>query len=352
MNKKYQVFISSTYIDLVEERKEVIQALLELDCIPVGMEMFPAADDDQWTLIKSLIDDCDYYILIVGGRYGSLNNEGISYTQMEYEYATNKNVPIISFLHKNPDNIPTGKSEKDPIKTNKLHAFKELVQKKLCRYWESPSELGSQVSRSLVRLIKEKPMIGWVKANFVTSEDSVKEILELKNQVESLKKQIKFNSEHAPQGTENLSQGEDFVNLKYVITTSSQGNSMIADWDEDIEYENKEFDVKTSWNDIFREISPLMIDEASEIVLKDKLLALFRSKNHDKESDELKTMRYQKISSARLENNSFNQIKVQLKALGLINKRERKRSLKDNETYWGLTDYGDFLMTRLIAISK
>src|SRR5690606_28751076 len=49
-----------------------MQALLEIDCIPVGMELFPAADDDQWTLIQRLIDDCDYYILIVGGRYGSL----------------------------------------------------------------------------------------------------------------------------------------------------------------------------------------------------------------------------------------------------------------------------------------
>ena len=47
MNKKYQVFVSSTYKDLTEERQEVIQALLELDCIPVGMEMFPAADDDR-----------------------------------------------------------------------------------------------------------------------------------------------------------------------------------------------------------------------------------------------------------------------------------------------------------------
>ena len=101
MNKKYQVFVSSTYKDLTEERQEVIQALLELDCIPVGMEMFPAADDDQWTLIKRLIDDCDYYILIIGGRYGSTNENGISYTQMEYEYALSQDIPIISFLHKN-----------------------------------------------------------------------------------------------------------------------------------------------------------------------------------------------------------------------------------------------------------
>lgn len=75
MEKKYQVFVSSTYQDLQKERQEVMQALLELDCIPVGMELFPAADDDQWTLIKGLISDCDYYVLIVAGRYGSIDRK-------------------------------------------------------------------------------------------------------------------------------------------------------------------------------------------------------------------------------------------------------------------------------------
>lgn len=74
MNKKYQVFVSSTYEDLREERQEVMHALLELDCIPSGMELFPAADEAQWSLIKGVIDECDYYILILGGRYGGLSS--------------------------------------------------------------------------------------------------------------------------------------------------------------------------------------------------------------------------------------------------------------------------------------
>ena len=73
MDKRHQVFVSSTYEDLQNERKEVMQALLELDCIPAGMELFPASNEDQWTLIKRIIDDCDYYIVIIGGRYGSTN---------------------------------------------------------------------------------------------------------------------------------------------------------------------------------------------------------------------------------------------------------------------------------------
>ena len=56
MDKRYQVFVSSTYRDLIDERREVIQALLELNCIPAGMELFVAADDDQSALIQVIID--------------------------------------------------------------------------------------------------------------------------------------------------------------------------------------------------------------------------------------------------------------------------------------------------------
>src|SRR6266704_2128879 len=104
-DKRYQVFVSSTYEDLQMERQEVMQALLELDCIPSGMELFPAADEDQWSLIKRVIDDCDYYIVIIAGRYGSIGPEGKSYTQMEYEYAAQKSIPVFGFLHAEPGKI-------------------------------------------------------------------------------------------------------------------------------------------------------------------------------------------------------------------------------------------------------
>ena len=82
MDKRFQVFISSTYADLKEERQKVIQTVMETDCIPAGMELFPAADEEQWKFIQRVIDDCDYYILIIGGRYGSLTDEGVSYTRL------------------------------------------------------------------------------------------------------------------------------------------------------------------------------------------------------------------------------------------------------------------------------
>nr|WP_321540740.1 DUF4062 domain-containing protein [Flavobacterium piscinae] len=55
MNKRYQVFVSSTYADLKEERAKVIQTIMELDCIPAGMEIFPAIDEEQFEFIKKLL---------------------------------------------------------------------------------------------------------------------------------------------------------------------------------------------------------------------------------------------------------------------------------------------------------
>jgi Domain of unknown function (DUF4062) len=190
MEKRYQVFVSSTYKDLQEERQQVMQALLELDCIPAGMELFPAADDDQWSLIKKVIDDCDYYMAILGGRYGSIGKDGKSYTQMEYEYAVSKGKPVIAFLHKDPGKIPSEKSEQTPEGKSGLAAFRQLAERKMCKYWDTPEVLGSVVSRSIIKLMSSKPAVGWVRADLVPDETASKEILMLKKKIEETSKSV------------------------------------------------------------------------------------------------------------------------------------------------------------------
>ncbi|MGO7550591.1 DUF4062 domain-containing protein, partial [Rhizobium leguminosarum] len=71
------MFVSSTFRDLFDERQDTIRNILDLNHIPAGMELFPAADVEQLDYIKKVIDDCDYYLLIVGGRYGSLDADGV-----------------------------------------------------------------------------------------------------------------------------------------------------------------------------------------------------------------------------------------------------------------------------------
>lgn len=343
MEIKYQVFVSSTYKDLLEERQEVIQALLELDCIPVGMELFPATDDDQWTLIKRLIDDCDYYILIVGGRYGSVSETGISYTQMEYEYALSKGIPTISFLHKSPENIPSGKTDADKQLREKLDAFKLLVQQKMCKYYETHVELGSIVSRSLVRLIKDKPQPGWVKATFLPSEDAAKEILELTKQINHLKLELSKSKAVAPEGTEDLSQGEHKIKLEFIVT--AKGNEYR------ISTKKYESNVELSWNEIFAEISPVMIDECQESTIRSKINEVLYRNTLKKLEEEVKKEN-RSIFQYSIKDNDFQTIKIQFRALNLMTESIKKRAVSDNSTYWKLTPFGDVVMTRLRAIRK
>ena len=51
-DKRYQVFVSSTYEDLQEERWEAVKVLMTMDCIVAGMEYFPAVDEEQFEYIK------------------------------------------------------------------------------------------------------------------------------------------------------------------------------------------------------------------------------------------------------------------------------------------------------------
>lgn len=351
MDIKYQVFVSSTFKDLVDERQEVIQALLELDCIPVGMELFPAADDDQWTLIQRLIDDCDYYILIIGGRYGSLNDKGISYTQMEYEYAVSKEIPVLSFLHKKPELITIGKSDNNPELQKKLETFKELAQKKVCKYYETSVELGSIVSRSLVKQIKDKPRTGWIKADNFLNEESAKELIDLRLQVDTFKRQLFSSDIKAPKGTEDLSQGDDFFKIDF---------SHRSDWDQFgsvYSGSNKAKQIELTWNQIFAVISPLLIDEAKELSLTspiNDLITKTHKENERKEAEKSNT----KLSPSFLSKNyaltkeAFHTIIIQFKALGLITMSDKKRSIKDNGKYWTLTFYGENLMTKLRSIKR
>lgn len=350
MEKRYQVFVSSTYEDLRDERQEVMQALLELDCIPAGMELFPAGNEDQWTLIKKVIDDCDYYIVVIGGRYGTIGPEGISYTQMEYEYALSQNKPVIGFIHKDPAKIPAGKSEKSSEGQKKLQEFRNLVQQKMCRSWESPVELGSVVSRSVIKLIKNSPAIGWVKADLVPDISTTEEILRLRQKIEELQTQLSESQQVSPIGTENLAQGNDKVEIHYSYFLYSERKSN----NESVMFSNRYKTISdvylTTWNDLFSLISPLLIDEASDLTIKNAISEVIIS--GIKNPDEIRSFsRNQRIN---IDENDFNMIKVQLIALKLISKsiKRKNRSVNDKATYWTLTHLGENQMMVLRAILR
>jgi hypothetical protein len=164
MDKRYHVFVSSTYEDLKEEREELIRVLLRLDCFPSGMELFPATDEDVWNLIKRVIDDCDCYMVILGGTYGSrVRPGGMSYTRKEYEYAVSKEKPILAFLRDPP--FPKTKRAQSRKDIKDLERFRSLLKRgRNCAHWRTSADLAGCVAVYLRRFIEESPAIGWVRA--------------------------------------------------------------------------------------------------------------------------------------------------------------------------------------------
>jgi len=191
---RHQVFISSTYKDLIDARYEVSQALLRCDCFPAGMELFPAANEEQFNFIKKIIDECDYYILISAGRYGAIEpKSGRSYTELEYDYAVQQNKTIIRFLHKDPFSLLRGDllEQTDSGKAMLRDFRKKVSERHLIRQWLTSSELGKEVILGVLEAKRTFPTAGWVKSgsesNLINDHGGKNEILNsLRSQVEIL----------------------------------------------------------------------------------------------------------------------------------------------------------------------
>src|SRR3712207_4390062 len=99
IKKKLQVFISSTYTDLKEERQAAVSAILKAGHIPAGMELFTSGDESQMGTIKRWIDESDVFMLILGGRYGSVEpTTSLSYTELEYNFAADSGMPFFAVV--------------------------------------------------------------------------------------------------------------------------------------------------------------------------------------------------------------------------------------------------------------
>lgn len=167
MQKRYQIFISSTFENLKEERNLLIQSILRHGHYPAGMEWFPAIDEKQFEYIKQVIDESDYYVIILGGLYGTITADGKSFTEKEFDYAVSKGKKIISLIQQSP-NI----TEKEDFRIIKFTQFrKKITEHSLVSFWNAKEELSSIFITSLEETIKIFPTQGWLKCNSNSCED-------------------------------------------------------------------------------------------------------------------------------------------------------------------------------------
>jgi hypothetical protein len=347
MDKRYQVFISSTFLDLQDERQAVLKAILEIDHMPAGMELFPATDDTAWGLIQDVIDSSDYYILIVGGRYGSRDDAGLSYTEKEYDHAVAAKKPVIALLHRNPETLPRQKTESDTESWDRLKRFRAKVEKgHTCVYWQNADDLKAKVIVGLTAATKRHPAVGWIRADKAPTEATLVEVLALKSRITELEAEAAAARDSPPPGTGLLAQGEDRFELG--VEFVSRERLAGYPFHEDTAYTAN---VKLSWNAIFAAVAPSMINEAADSALH-RTFREFLLREARRRFEHRKEFADRELRDFSFRKDEIETCIVQLRALGLIRESDKKRSVKDMGTYWSLTPYGNTLMVQLRAIRR
>jgi hypothetical protein len=348
MDRRYQVFLSSTYEDLKEERLEVMKALLELDCIPAGMEYFPAGNEEAWSYVTDLIDDCDYYVVVLGGRYGSTDSEGVSFTEREYRYAIERGVPVAAFLHANPDEIIAGKSEKESEKRQRLEEFRALCRRRLCKEWSTAHELGAVVSRSMTQLIRRNPRPGWVRADALATEEATRQILDLRERIERQADEIERLSQAAPEEYEQFAQGEDAFTLEIRVTLYKEG----AAYRDPDRLQQVHYRTAPSWNELFSFIAPRIIDGGTESQVRGALNSGLKDMSYAALLEQYPAHTPKSASAAM---GDVNTILLQFVALDLIVAKteivEGKNGPKERRT-WELTPRGRRYMLQTLAVRR
>lgn len=153
--KKNSVFLSSVYSEFIDERRDVINAILQNGDLPICMEKFNSSSGRTTDILRRYIMECDYFVLLIGDEYGDIEPQSqVSYTEYEYNVAIELGLKPIVFLKR------TNK------RTEQAKKFVERIQKSnvgLWRNWDTLSDLVTSVITSLREAEINDPRDGWVR---------------------------------------------------------------------------------------------------------------------------------------------------------------------------------------------
>lgn len=321
MQKKYQIFISSTYEDLKEERDQAIKAVLEMGHIPVGMEMFSAADEEQWKLIARQIEETDYYVLIVGHRYGSETTEGISYTEKEYDFAISKGVPTLGFIINDDAPWPKTNIDSNSRKKKKLDAFKVKVKGKLVHFWNNKEDLHGKISISLIKAMNTNPRVGWTKSSESIGTEVTKELSRLSTENSILREEL---SKLKLQKEEVTDEVKNVVNIMNENTRRFQVRKTSV-WADSVFH-------KKTLLDMFLDIAPNLINERPSLEIAQNIA--------------LKIVGPKYFKNWPIGKNLTSGYIADFVALDVIEPSKKKHSVHDKEDYWTLTKLGKQVLKR------
>jgi hypothetical protein len=176
----FNVFVSSTYRDLKEEREKVIEAV-EKVCKAIGMEKFLPDEKSTLEVCLENLKKCDIYVGIIGSSYGSIIPEnqlkevegenyekykGLSFTHYEFRKAGELGIPRAVFIIN------------EESKEDEISKFKREIEDSVSPvYFNNLDELSEKVERLLKEKIPEWTLEGKLKIpDFYDREEELDDI--------------------------------------------------------------------------------------------------------------------------------------------------------------------------------
>jgi hypothetical protein len=305
-DKKYQVFISSTYKDLVEERRDIARAVLDLGHIPAAMEYFPAMDEEQLDYIKRIIDECDYYIIVIAGKYGSTDEGGISYTEREYDYAKEQKKTVLGFPIFDPNKLPREQTETETSSIEKLEKFRsKLMEGRLIKTWQDRRDLEIAVIKALPAAFQRYPQTGWVRTPKQSSENYLEEINDLRKENEKLLLKLNTLSTKAIPTIDNLAGLDD--KFDFHVETRSLYDASLG---------RGRYSASKSWHEIVLAFSQALRVPLSRDALKAQVSEIF-AKSIIFQGNEVPSH-----LATVMDETPFETMVVQLQALGYVSENK------------------------------
>ncbi|MDP4572352.1 DUF4062 domain-containing protein [Pseudomonas sp. LPH60] len=331
MSSKFQIFVSSTYVDLKEPRDLVIKAVLEMGHIPVGMEMFSAADEEQWNIIQRQIDQSDYYILIMANRYGSVTDDNISYTEKEFDYARSKGVPCLGFILDSSTPWPSNLTDTEPNQVAALNLFRDKVKQRPVSFWKNNDDLYGKCSIALMKAFVAYPREGWIRASQYSDSKLTSELARLSAENAQLRSAAKAHNEKSEKAEE----------VRGILRTLQANSREIWVWKK--KSDTWEEVKSTNLLELFRELGPGMLVENSVAAISRYAAQIICGLN----SSEFRR-------DYPVPSNSVKEWMADFATLGLVKPSAKKKPVADKDEYWTLTEQGQAVLSfmRLMMLEQ
>ncbi|MFM0202203.1 DUF4062 domain-containing protein [Paraburkholderia fungorum] len=329
MDKKYQVFISSTFTDMKAERQAAVEAVLDAGHIPAGMELFAASDKKQMEVIEGWIDESDIFMLVLGGRYGSIEPESDkSYIHLEYEYAVSAGKPLFALYLTDKaidDKVrASGRAVFEQGDSKALNNFREMVQSKMCREINDTKDIHIQVPKAIKSLAAANKLEGWMRASNVES------LAPLMDQLASLR------AENA-RLTEELKKPKAELTILPRLTDEFSEKSLDAEIHLQLKvdiYSQGTIGARNQWVTTYREIltiiGPSLLTQPFEATVHAYLDRLIKDR--------------QGYDSVEVLESSFQELKMKLAGFGAVNLTRDDRKIR-----WTLSENGKNLLVKAHA---